>query len=64
MPEIDLNLMPDNVLIGRHRPSGHPDHVPYICCRTNMVCLDRIPVTDEEIEACNSALKVIAEAFS
>jgi hypothetical protein len=51
-----MNLPPNHVLVGGFRPAGHPDHLPYICMKTGHVCIDRLPVTDEEVAACNAAL--------
>ncbi len=57
MASLDIDSFPDCVLIGGQRPPGHPSHLPYWCRRTKQLCLDSIPVTDEEVDACNAAIR-------
>ena len=56
MTSLGIDSFPDHILVGGQRPHGHPSHLPYWCRRTRQLCLDSLPVTDEEVEACNAAI--------
>jgi hypothetical protein len=47
---------------GDGRPDGIPDYMPYVCATTGRVCIDRLPVTNDEVRACGDALTAIYNA--
>ena len=47
---------------GKSRPRDLAEHLPYICSESGRVCIDRLPVTLEEVRACGDALTAIYAA--